>query len=308
MFDPEKLTTAKTVSEIISTVVGIGVTLGGGIYAYLKTRSSNADAIVTASALGQDDKDKVLRALKSWRYGAIGLAAILGCISITMLVFTLLPGPGQGTMSRYLSRHDSKLFRHAPDGGLYDFARVIPDRQSLASETDLAETLRETKYTFDLFAVHGMSVVQNYENEVVAGLKRGVNFRVVLWDPGDANKANFDLMAAVARPQSRNSTHRERVKESIVMIRRLQDRVAADRNTYRGSLDLRCLAKPGLYSMWIKDAKTADDATANITILQYRGEQFNPSFRLSNKACKRTLDGLKEEFEDLWGSATAPPP
>jgi hypothetical protein len=308
MFDPEKLATAKTVSEIISTVIGIGATLGGGLYAYLKVRKANADALVEASTtMTPDEKATVLKALKVWRYGAIGLAVILGLISVTMLVFALLPGPDQSAMSRYLARHDPKLFRHAPAGGLYDFARVIPDRQSLTTEADLAETLREAKYTYDLFAVHGISVLQNYENEVVAGLKRGVAFRAALWDPSDANKTCFDLMATVMRPHSDSTMQRQRVKESIKFVRRLQDRVAADRATYPGSLEVRCLDKPGLYSMWIKDRNNPDEAMAHISVPQYRGEGATPSFRLTNKACKRTLDSLKSEFEEIWGCAKAPP-
>jgi hypothetical protein len=304
--DPEKLATAKTVSEVISTTIGIIVTVGGGLYAYLKMRKTNADALVNASTMAADKKATVQHALKFWRYGAIGSVIILGCISITMIVFALLPGPDQSAMSRYLAKHDEKLFRHAPQGGLYDFARVIPDRQSLSTETDLAETLRETKHSFDLFAVHGISVLQNYDNELVAGLKRGVAFRVVLWGPDDTNKSQFDLMVAVVRAHSDSNMQRDRVRESIKRIQKLQQRVAADRATYKGSLDIRCLDKIGLFSMWIKDRNDPETAMGHITVYQYRGEAFTPSFRMTNKACKRTLDNLTAEFEEIWGSAKEP--
>ena len=100
---------------------------------------------------------------------------------------------------------------------------------------------------------------------------------------------------------------RERVKESLASIRKLQKRISGDRDTYPGSFDVRCIVKPGLFSMWIKDRNGTDDAMAHITLFQYRGESHSPSFRLSNKACKRALENLKAEFEEVWGNAKAPP-
>lgn len=298
----DTLTYLKSLSEVISAIVGLLTALGAG-YLALRTGGQrvNVAAIIDASKLNQQDKQAVRSALTSCRRLVLTLLAVIVLMSAALLGWYFVPSPDQRVLSKYLAKHDPAVFSHSRNG-LYDIARVLPDRASLVGETDLRVTLDETNESFDLLAVHGMSVLEEFKSNVTEALKHGVDFRVVVMDAGPDNTRNFETMAQAMDMDA--TMLRNNIAACVKAVKETQVKIANDKTTYPGSTEIRYLNEPVFFSIWIRDRRNRDSAVANFSVRYFHDHAANAvAYRLSNKACPRLMNKLVSQFEEIWKRA-----
>jgi hypothetical protein len=305
-FNPNELELLQKVLSVLIAVLTLAGIVANGVLSYRATRRRGAvKDIIKASNLSPDDKTNVLLNIRQWKITAVASLIVL-CIVLAVSTSLLFVRPvGRVALSKYLANHDPELFRHSRDG-FYDIARVLPDRRALESETDFKTTLHSTKLSFDLIVVHGLSLLETYNEDFEAVIKKGVTFRVLLMDPGPANDVNFTAFAKAIGEKP--DMTRQKVLEGVRQIQTIQKLVTNDPKTFRGKIEVRFLSQPLLYSMWIKDAGSPDEELrmANVSLHSYRGNPNNSTFRVA-KDGRRLVRSLADEFEVLWGAASATP-
>jgi hypothetical protein len=307
MTDADTFTYAKHAFELLTAIVGFIIPAIGLVTLIInKTPSGqNAAAILAQSNLSSDQQNVVLKTIKLWKFGGIICSVLLFLFSIGTLVWFLIPAPDQSTLSKYLARHDSRVFRDARDGN-YDIARVFPNRNALLNETRLANTITETKISFDLVALHGLSVISDCNTEIADALKRGIAIRIIMADPTEVYQEGFDAFSK-SIGHGDPAMLRGKIRDCLVMCKEFRQRIDSDKKTYPGTLEVRYLRRPILYSMWIKDKKDKDTAMCNVAVHEYRErgpEAF--AFRFSNRACSRLMSSIGEQFEEIWKQAVVP--
>ena len=95
-----------------------------------------------------------------------------------------------GFLGRYLAGFDSSIFYKVEDGG-YEVARVLPNNAALYNETEFDRELDETVSSFDILANTAGVVRERWLPIIEHGLRRGVNYRIILSDYRVAN-TNLD--------------------------------------------------------------------------------------------------------------------
>jgi hypothetical protein len=170
------------------------------------------------------------------------------------------------------------------------------------TETDLVETLRNTKRTFDVFAVRAQFIDQYYDSFKDA-LRRGVNVRVAVIDHSPKNKANVDAYLSAIRdtagkpPEAAHYMANARHTQEV--IKKLQREIEAVPGGQRGSLRLRALPGPFYNSIWISDYADSSSAVGHLSATFYGDESTNVCFRGSHFA-RVFIKNLAAQFEYIW--------
>ena len=91
---------------------------------------------------------------------AIALAFLAVVLTFRSTVgWMLLPSTGVHAVIRSADPH---IFQKS-QSGVFQIARAHENRESLVSETDIVQCIRETRSSFDIFAFTGSVIVNNYE-------------------------------------------------------------------------------------------------------------------------------------------------
>lgn len=296
MLDPGAL---DFLDKLIKLITSAGA-LGTALYRFVRGRREAktkwpAEELICASNLTPGDKTLVLEELNRLRRAIRALLIALAIVGVVLLASFYLPARDRSVLSSYLAKHDPDVFSNSKDG-LYDIARVFPDRQSLERETDLGTTLRDTKHTFDMVAINARVVMRLYREQMLNAIRRGVRFRIALLDPDERNKTNFDVFARAVGHDP------EFLRQEAKLVEReitgLQSMISNDKTTYKGSLEVRWLDETLLYTMWLKDRDT-EIVVGHLGVPLYRGDTYWPSFRFSRDSSK-LIQNLEAEFDHAW--------
>jgi hypothetical protein len=219
------------------------------------------------------------------------------CIAVAIFaVWLLFFKPSGDALSRFLAKRDPAVFFGSSKNN-YSVARVILDRSDLETNTKLAKTIDDTEITFDLLAIGG-GVFQLFQSNFERAVERGVRVRILLEDPGLATKGFYDTLFGTPRDSS-PAAERSQALATLKAVQNLSVKIVANRDRFKGYLELRWLQKPLLYSVWLKDAANSHRAVAHLSLFSYRGSSWDPSFRMGQDSLD-LISGLREEFETLW--------
>ena len=228
-----------------------------------------------------------------------------GCLAVAGFagwLFLFRPPSGEA-LSRFLAKRDPNVFFGAKDGR-YKLARVVADRSDLETNTRLSETIDNTEMTFDLLVISG-GVFQHFQSDFERAIERGVRVRIIAQDPGSATKMFYDAIYSAPRDSSPNG-ERAQALATLNAVSNLKAKIESNRDRFKGSLELRWMQKPLFYSIWLKDAADRKRAVGHISVFSYRSPTWDPCFRVGYDGFE-LVNGLREEFEGLWGIGTAQP-
>ena len=188
------------------------------------------------------------------------------------------------------------------EGGEYQIARGLPDRTALVSETDLVRTIRQAKGTFDIFALTGSAFYNNVES-VNDALRKGVVFRVVLFDHSAKNRGNLESHFSTCddgkSALERSTSSAKQAFEAFVKLR--NDTAGSS----AGKVEFRCWRGPFLNSFWIRDGRDAKNALAHAEISFHGDMILNPSVRFG-KLSPKMSESLQVQFEYIWNKSVPP--
>jgi hypothetical protein len=224
------------------------------------------------------------------------VAALLVILGRNIVGRTLLTTPGLQTA---VERTDPSAFSRG-EGGTYQIARALPDRKALVSETDMVDTIRQSKQTFDTFALTG-SVFFNNTEALEDGLRRGVRFRILLLDHGDANRTNVECYFRHCGINSNGlEWSSDNAKLAYATFRRLRREAKASQP---GSIEVRWWPGPFLNSFWVRDSGTAN-ALSHAELTYYGDVSLNPSVRFG-RLSPQMIASLQVQFDYLWSKSPA---
>lgn len=197
---------------------------------------------------------------------------------VTVLIgFALLLQNQRAAFIRSATRSDLHSIAHRLDVAFStkheehhpEIARVIVDREELFAETDLSETLRSTRASFDAFADKGGSLLNQMESIKVAMMK-GAKFRLLVADA------------------------------SMVSIKELSSSCPSqDQNSQGGSFVVKLSKTKVKNLIWVRDTAMAESSLAHIQVSCYRGPLEDTSLRFGFLA-PREVRAIQHEFDYLW--------
>lgn len=204
-------------------------------------------------------------------------------------------------LSAAVSHIEPSVF-YGSDDNRYEVARVLPDRAALGGETNFIKDLQDATYTFDMLANTGGVVREEWAPIIEEGLRRGVDYRLILCDYRDSNPHFGSFSAAVGEMD--RSLGRGAANEHHRQLLELTNKLADDarrgsERVYRGSLTVKWNQKPLLYTMWLRDAGE-EDAIGHLGVHFYQGKNFWPCTRCSRKTAPRMVENMAAEFEAAW--------
>ena len=196
-----------------------------------------------------------------------------------------------------VERADSNVFSGGAHGR-YQLARGLANRDMLVTETHLVSSIRESKHTFDMFALTGSAMYGNYE-AIIYAMDRGVHFRVVIFDHSDQNKAYLDDYFRI------HSTTITSVEGSKTNAKQVVDFIQRLHTHPKGKIEVRVRRGPFLNSMWIRDSQFPESALGHIEVTFYGDLVNNPSLRFG-KLSPAMVASLQEQFEYIWSNSLEP--
>ncbi|MBL8848657.1 MAG: hypothetical protein JNG89_03195, partial [Planctomycetaceae bacterium] len=217
-----------------------------------------------ATNLPADIKQSVVSAVTSMRRRLTALSWTFFLTFALVLISWLIQPESFAALSQSLSHHDPGVFSHSSDG-LYDIARIITNRSDLESETDLSETLRHTKASFDVMTTGGGLFV-HYKEDFADAVRRGVHVRVVLLDTGPATSGFYDAVVGI---QDRQRPTEERTKAE--RTKAIIDELAGSKDN-KGTIQLKWLDIPMVKAFWVADSST-DHGIAHVSSFSYDGPE-----------------------------------
>lgn len=195
---------------------------------------------------------------------------------------------------------DSKVFYGRKDK-LYEIVRLIPNNGSLRSNTDFVSELNETVYTFDMIANTAGVVREQWLPIIEDGLRRGVDYRIILSDYRRSNAA-FDAFSEAVKEESAMLSRGAAIEhhgQLFALIERLEADKKSGADVFRGSLQVRWNPYPLLHTMWIRDLGQPT-ALAHLGVHFYQGKNTWPSIRLTPRISPDGFDNVAEEFRVSW--------
>lgn len=161
--------------------------------------------------------------------------------------------------------------------------------------------LRATKQTFDMQTLTAETITNRFEilQELI---DRGVQVRILVWDPNSANEQN---MRAYSEEIDKGGDIA--MQEMLAVMSRNAKRLSEmrSRTDLKGSVQVRFWRGPARHTMWIRDRDNPTHAVAHCEII-FRGDSFaNPIFRVGTLS-PQTLHGFREQFAVLWNSSVPP--
>lgn len=162
-------------------------------------------------------------------------------------------------------------------------AEVLIDRQAIKDARP--DQLRHAEHSFDMMAVSGVTMLQDYQSDFQKSIAHGVTIRVLLANPDGA------YLPVIAQATSlRPEALREQIRTAAGLLDELK---AFARRTGRdGCIDYKFYEQLPFYSIWL-----ADKATANVQVFSYRGSANYKAFRSSNRSL---VLAMQREFDKLW--------
>ncbi len=251
--------------------------------------------------------------LIAWIRQPLGIAVtalILGNFVLAVLLINGMFGARKGkALDHQILSND--LATHAPDvfygrpGMPYEFSRVIPRNSSLKGETNFVKELDDTIYSFDMLANTAGVVREQWLPIIEEGLRRGVDYRIILSDYRESNHRFEDFSKSVNEQTvllSRGASieHHKQLEELLERIN--ADEAKGKDREFRGTLQVKWNPRVLLYTMWIRDAREKD-ALAHLGVHFYQGKNQWPNFRFSKEVAPDMVENMVTEFEVAWQSS-----
>ena len=229
--------------------------------------------------------------------------ALYLCIVFALLIFSLRDPVGRFLLPRTglhatVEGADPTAFSNGK-GGAYQIARGLPDRTALVDETNLVNTILQTKQTFDVFALTGSAFFNNTESLSYA-LQHGVKFRIVLLDHSEYNRTNIESYFSHSGVKSHGIDWSiNNAKLAFAALRRFQEEA---RIAQKGSIEVRWWRGAFLNGFWIRDGGVPGNALAHMEITYYGDAALNPTVRFGSLSQKMTAS-LQKQFEYIWSNS-----
>lgn len=269
------------------------------LHARARSSTPSASNLIQRSNLSQLDKDAITSQIQTMRKKLILLT--LTVVIMSVLFFILLTASDKSRLYKLVEKHDGNTFSNSTTE-TPQIARALTDREALTRETDLRATVRNSKKTFDIFAVRG-AVVEAFEEEFRAAALRGVNIRVIFLDHGPENIQNVDAYISQLGPSKHDRNwYFDGAKHSIEVVRRLQSDITRSNSPSKGRIELRLLKAPFYNSIWIRDAEDKENSVAHIAVTYYGEEPKYPSLRFGSLSPK-IVESIRQQFETIWSQA-----
>ena len=261
-------------------------------------KSVNIDAAI-ASWVVEIESSRALRfRRKVTLAAAIALAAILTVVGYVSYAFNT-PTLRKHYLSWFLAFHDPQIFNSSANGQ-YELARALDSYGTLSKETHLSDEIIGTKQSFDMLVNNAQYIRFAQKDNFLNVVQRGGRLRIILWDYSESNRQGYD---AFARSIGQNPEEtREGAKNVHHELSQWKAMIENDSKKYPGSFEFRWNTKPLLYTMWIRDWGETD-AIGHLGINFYRGQEYFPTFRVSQRDSYKTLGNMHDEFEAAWRDA-----
>lgn len=228
------------------------------------------------------------------------LLAVFALLVLGSLALNMVNSSDPKAFSRYLATQDGVLFDRSKSG-IYDVARVFPDKASIEEDSDLGAVIEGSQMEFSLFSDHAASVLDRYGEQIKDAVRRGVRVRIVLLSPTALKEGKCkEILEASDRDEDFLLTKTEAACSTIEEWQKQLNDAG-----HRGQLDLHLLEHPVFHRMWLRDPGSKTNAMAHITILQYRGRLTPPSFRATSKSSKKLVTCMADEFEAIWNKSVS---
>ena len=278
----------------------------------IESFGSDPHSVRVESAVARWVVEKESHRAERFRRRIYQAASLFAALVVAMILFCVyaayMPSMRSRALGSFLAIHDAKVFNNSPNGR-YEVARAIDSRGSLRGETKLSDELLGTRKTLDLLVNNAAIIHYDHMQNLTELLKRGVHIRLVLWDYSDANRVAYDEFCRAIHQDA--DGNRGDARDTHADMLTMQQAIARDPKLYPGTLEIRFNRKPLFYTMWLRDAAIPQNALGHISIHFYQGQQAFPSFRVSDRDGRRTLQNMHDEFEYAWRNSSerlAPPP
>lgn len=226
------------------------------------------------------------------------ISEVCGVLCAITIAVYFVPVFGLGTV---LEVRDPGAFSGTAKGK-YHIARAFEDRIELQKDSNLAIILGETKQSFDVFSLNAPSFADKTE-AIESAIKRGVFFRILLVDHGEANHAKLaDFFKDCGRSDFNLKTsidESNRSKKKFVTLHKEAPKSG------RGGLEIRWWKGIYLNSFWVRDCDGKKNMLTPTSVghleITYFGpsRSQDPSVRFGEFSHEIVLS-LQKQFDYMW--------
>lgn len=225
-------------------------------------------------------------------------------------VFLFTPWIGrEREISSIVAHYDARCFSPGATlrgPAIYDVCRGIPSSLALKEETNLKQTIRETKYTFDILVLQG-GVFEAFREDFEDAIARGVKLRIIQTDHTRQNWPNIAPYYGFMPSDNPD----QKWRQGLAGVQRHLDRLK-ELGESRGNVEIRQVRGPYLHSMWVSDSKetASGNAVAHLAV-PFRGERGVADSSQGEIVVRfghlspRMVSSVATEFENVWRKCAA---
>lgn len=244
--------------------------------------------------------------LKVFVGGCLLASAVTAVIVGWIATSTPDSGSDRKTLSQWVIEADSSIFYGSKDGR-YDIGRINANKSAEYSETDFVREISEAKSSFDILANNAGFVREIMFAPMEKGIRRGVNYRIVLSDYRNSNEWLSVFRDAIG--DEFQGSHIEASRDIHIKIREFVDRINSDKannpnSEFTGSVEVRWNSLFLFNTMWIRDSGQ-ENAVGHLGIHFHRGKPTWPSIRVSRKIAPDVVTSIEREFRYIFEHASA---
>lgn len=221
----------------------------------------------------------------------------IGLILLLLLVFGFFVYRENSTIRNRLKATEEQLFAFSKDSTL-EFARVLPDYESIMKETNIGETFSTTKSDF-YFMSNAGKVFHEYTETIDSCIRHGVVFKILLIDTASVQpgKLNHHLVFDPDSKLYKTKLEKMRAdfKSTIDFMTKIDSIPKQIKNA--GHIEIRLYSGPAPYQMWIKDPKNSN-GLVHFNTVAYTG--FKPHFRVTPTSSPKLFKLFVDDFEKKW--------
>lgn len=184
-----------------------------------------------------------------------------------------------------------------------EYARVLPNGQSLETETSFAKIIESSVESFWIYTTAFKQLYAHYES-IADSLVRGVKYKILLADPQTLTEGGLNYLWVYDPDSQKSSEDKAKLiadmRSVLQRIRTLNE--AAKTIPNGGYIEVRYYSKPLYFQMWLKDINNVSKGIGHFGIASYTG--FKPHFRITAKTSRRLQSLLVSEFSKYWDDPT----
>lgn len=258
-----------------------------------RSGSKKIEELLQHSDLGSAAKKELKETYDHLQHRSVLFSILLAAAAVLAIIIFFFKSDTD--IKAELINSDKNLFHQAGRENV-EYARTIPSRAALESETNFSESIKSTKTSFWIMT-NSFSRLASLYGDVLDCINRGVQVKILLIDTATERSGQKNAI------YSRIEYHKTLANFGKTLDLYDSLRVKAVK-AKGGNIQLKIYKEQMTCQMWLRDANDTINGLAHVNILSNPITGFSAHFRITPCSSYRLFANLADEFNKCWDNPT----